>query len=271
MAASEAELESGRMPFMEHIRELSKRVRNAAIAFVVAFLACWYFAHDIYDWLLVPLQDAWGMHEKVLGPQVRMVFGKITQPFWVYISVALWAGIFVASPFIFHQLWQFIAPGLYKRERRLGIVFALASAVCFIAGALFCYYLALLPLYDFMLGYASPTLLPMLNMDDYFDLARTMMVAFGAVFEMPVLIFFLSMIGVVTHRSLWKFNRWFVVLAFVIGAALTPGPDVVSQLLMALPMIVLYNLSILIAYIVTRRREARAAAIERGEDPDAKR
>ena len=270
MAERDAELEAGRMPFMEHIRELSKRVRNAAIAFVVAFLACWYFSQDIYDWLRVPLQHAWLNHKELLGPQVRLVYGNITQPFWVYISVALWAGIFVASPFIFHQLWKFIAPGLYQRERRYGVGFALASAVCFASGALFCYYLCLVPLYDFMLGYSDPTLLPMLNMEDFFDLSRTMMIAFGAVFEMPVLIFFLATVGLVTHRSLWKFNRWAVVLAFIIGAVLTPGPDVVSQLLMAMPMITLYNLSILIAWIATRRREARAAALERGEDPDAK-
>jgi len=269
MADKEAELESGRMPFLEHIRELRDRVRNAAIAFVVAFLVCWYFSEPIYTWLKVPLADAWHSHADVLGPQSRLSFVSITQPFWVYISVGLWAGLFAASPFIFHQLWKFIAPGLYKKERKFGVVFALASAVCFISGALFCYYLCLFPLFDFMLGYASKEYVPNLDMGDYFDLTRTMMLAFGAVFEMPVLIYFLSKIGLVTHRSLWKFNRWFIVLAFIIGAVLTPGPDVVSQLLMATPMIVLYNLSILIAYVVTRQREAAAAALAAVEDRDA--
>jgi sec-independent protein translocase protein TatC len=258
----DVDLEAGRMPFMAHIRELRDRVRNAAIAFVVAFGACWYFAQDIYAWLRVPLTEAWMMHKEVLGPKVMMQFDTITLPFWVYISVALWGGLFVASPFIFHQLWKFIAPGLYKRERRFGIVFAAASAICFTAGAVFCYYFCLLPLFDFMLGYATPEQMPLLNISDYFDLTRTLMIAFGAVFELPVLIFFLATVGLVTHRSLWRFNRWFIVLAFIIGAMLTPGPDVVSQLLMAMPMIVLYNLSILIALIVTRRREARAAALD---------
>jgi sec-independent protein translocase protein TatC len=266
--AAESDLDSGRMPFMEHIRELRDRVRNAAIAFVAAFGVCWYFSESIYEWLKVPLRAAWANHAAVIGPKVTLQFDTITLPFWVYISVALWAGLFVASPFIFHQLWRFIAPGLYQRERRVGIVFAISSAVCFIAGAAFCYYFCLLPLFDFMLGYANAEQMPLLNIRDYFDLTRTMMIAFGAIFEMPVLIYFLSMVGLVTHRSLWKFNRWFIVLAFVIGAVLTPGPDVVSQLLMASPMIILYNASILIAYAVTKRREKRAAALERGETGD---
>jgi sec-independent protein translocase protein TatC len=267
-ADKEAELEAGRMPFMEHIRELRDRVRNAAIAFVAAFAGCLYFADEIYSWLKVPLRVAWARHEDLLGKKIVMQFDTITLPFWRDLSVALWAALFLASPFIFYQLWRFIAPGLYKRERRIGVVFAGASAVCFIAGAAFCYYFALLPLFDFMLGLANPEELPFLNIRDYFDLTRTMMIAFGAVFEMPVLIFFLSSIGLVTHKSLWRFNRWFVVLAFIIGAVLTPGPDVVSQLLMAAPMIALYNLSILIAYVVTKRRAARAAALERDEPPE---
>ena len=261
----DAELDAGRMSFLEHIRELRDRVRNAAIAFAAAFGVCWYFSRDIYAWLRVPLTDAWLQHKDMLGTQVKMQFDTITLPFWVYISVALWAGLFVASPFIFHQLWRFIAPGLYKRERSYGIWFAISSAVCFISGAAFCYYFCLLPLFDFMLGYASPEQMPFLNIRDYFDLTRTMMLAFGAVFELPVLIYFLSSIGLVTHRSLWRFNRWFIVLAFIIGAVLTPGPDVVSQLLMAAPMVALYNLSILVALVVTRRREARAAALDRGD------
>ena len=252
-------------PLIEHLIELRRRLMWAVGAFFAAFLVCFYFAKDIYAWLKQPLFNVWD--EKKLGTP-HVVFGKLTEPFWVEMSVALWAGIFVASPFIFYQLWKFIAPGLYKRERRVGIVFAAASAVCFVAGAAFCYYFALLPLFDFMLGLANPEELPFLNIRLYFDLTRTMMIAFGAVFEMPVLIYFLSSIGLVTHKSLWRFNRWFIVLAFIIGAMLTPGPDVVSQLLMAMPMIALYNASILIAYVVTKRRAKRAAAIDRGEDAD---
>jgi sec-independent protein translocase protein TatC len=175
-------------------------------------------------------------------------------------SVALWAGIFVASPFIFYQLWRFIAPGLYKRERKITVSFAVLSAVFFISGALFCFEFALPALYGYMLHYNSDALQSLPNIQDYLDLTRDSMLAFGAIFEMPLLIYFLAMVGLVTHRALWKFSRWFIVLAFVIGAVLTPGPDVVSQFLMAMPMIVLYNVSILFAWRVTVKRERKEAA-----------
>jgi sec-independent protein translocase protein TatC len=185
-------------------------------------------------------------------------------------SVAMWAGIFVSSPLVFYQLWKFIAPGLYKKERAIGLVFSICSALFFVAGALFCYYLVLENLYAYLLSYSNSSLQPQIMMDTYFDLTKDMMLAFGAVFEMPVLIYFLAKIGLVTHRSLWKFNRWFIVLAFIIGAVLTPSPDPISQIMMAVPMVILYNLSILTAYVVTRNKEkkraadkAREAAVER--------
>ncbi|MBA3454769.1 MAG: twin-arginine translocase subunit TatC [Deltaproteobacteria bacterium] len=253
------------MPFLSHLKELRDRVRNAAIAFVLAFALCFYFAQDIYDWLETPVKTAWAAHPK-LG-QFKMTFATLTEPFWVNMSVALWAGIFVASPFIFYQLWRFIAPGLYKRERRLGVAFAGTSAVFFVAGALFCYELVLHQMYNYLLDFSTKTTehTPTLMLQGYLDLTRDMMLAFGVVFEMPLLIFFLSLIGMVTHRGLWKFNRWFVVIAFIIGAILTPSPDVVSQLLMAAPMIVLYNLSILVAWFVTVKRENKEAALRADE------
>lgn len=257
-----SELEDSRMPFLEHLRELRDRVRNAAIYFMIAFGVCFYFAKDIYDWLKQPMFNVWD--EKKLGTP-HVVFGKLTEPFWVEMSVALWAGIFVASPFIFYQLWKFIAPGLYKRERRITVAFAGFSAVFFVSGAAFCYYLVLEKLYGFLLGFGTKEVLPMILMQDYLDLTRNMMLAFGAVFELPLLILFLSMIGMVTHRGLWKFNRWFVVLAFVIGAILTPSPDVVSQLMMAAPMIILYNASIVISWFVTTRREKADAELRARE------
>jgi sec-independent protein translocase protein TatC len=271
----EAELEGGRMPFLSHLTELRDRVRNAAIAFALAFVACWGFADNIFAWLREPLFDIWKQHT---GPGIamlvqlhlippgydwgppRLIYTGLTQPFWVNMSVALWAGIFVASPLIFYQLWKFIAPGLYKRERKITIGFATFSGVFFISGALFCFYFALPALFRYMLHYNSSELQSLPNIQDYLDLTRDSMLAFGAIFEMPLLIYFLAMVGLVTHRGLWRFSRWFVVLAFVIGAILTPGPDVVSQFLMALPMIVLYNVSILFAWRVTVKRERTAAA-----------
>jgi len=257
-AATDQDLESGRMPFFSHLRELRDRVRGASIYFAIAFVGCYFFSKEIYAWLQQPLFGVWAKHTDVLGPPT-MVFSSVTEPFWVYMSVALWAGIFVASPFIFFQLWRFVAPGLYKRERRLGVVFAMFSAVFFVAGALFCYRFVLQNLYEFLLSYATKDLKPMLVMKDYLDLTRNMMLAFGAVFELPLLIYFLAMAGLVTPRGLWRFNRWFVVIAFIIGAILTPSPDVVSQIMMAGPMILLYNFSIIAAYFVYRGKKKRLA------------
>ncbi|HRC57672.1 MAG: twin-arginine translocase subunit TatC [Myxococcales bacterium] len=265
----EHELDHGRMPFFSHLRELRDRVRSASVYFGVAFIGCFYFSKQIYRWLQVPLFEVWARQEQTLGPP-NMVFSSVTEPFWVYMSVALWAGIFVASPFIFFQLWRFVAPGLYKRERRVGVVFALFSGVFFVSGALFCYHMVLERLYEFLLGYATAELRPMLVMKDYLDLTRNMMLAFGGVFELPLLIYFLALANLVTPRGLWRFNRWFVVLAFVVGAILTPSPDVVSQIMMAVPMILLYNLSIIAAHFVYRgkkRREAEELAREASGNP----
>ena len=229
----EAQLAGGRMPFLRHLVELRDRVRNAAIAFIIAFLICWYFSADIFDWLKQPLFDIWMEHhvpgmpisDTDWGPPL-MIYTSMTQPFWVGMSIGLWAGIFLASPIIFYQLWKFIAPGLYKRERNVTIAFAFCSGIFFVCGALFCFYFTLPKLYGFLLSYNSEDLRSLPNISDYLDLTKASMLAFGAIFELPLLIYFLAMVGLVTHRGLWKFSRWFIVLAFIIGAILTPGPDV---------------------------------------------
>ena len=271
-APDAAELEQSRMPFLSHLRELRDRVRNAALFFGAGFAVCFVFAEEIYAWLRQPVFDAWAAKNAELvaaGKQPlgdpALSFGSLTEPFWVNMSVAMWAGIFVASPFIFYQLWRFIAPGLYKRERRLTVGFAISSAIMFSGGAVFCFYLVLPNLYDFLLGYAKPENKPILMMQAYLDLTRDMMLAFGAVFELPLFLYFLAIVGLVTHRGLWKFNRWFVVIAFVVGAILTPSPDVVSQIMMAMPMIVLYNISILLAWTVTAKRERTDAELREKE------
>jgi len=250
----ETELDDGRMPFLEHLKELRKRLRNAVLFFMAGFLVSWYWARDIFLWLKVPLDNAWHQHPK-LGSTPTLNFGSLVEPFWVDMSMGLWAGIFISSPFTFYQLWKFIAPGLYKKERTTGVLFAMASAFFFIAGAAFCYFFVLEQLFVFLLGYSDENnLQPVLMMRDYIDLTRTMMIAFGGVFELPVLIYFLAKIGLVTHRSLWSFNKWFVVIAFIVGAVLTPSPDPITQTMMALPMILLYNFSIIVAWVVVRNK-----------------
>ena len=143
---------------------------------------------------------------------------------------------------------------LSRPERRMGMSFSVLSALFFVGGAVFCHQLVLEPMFDYLLGMEIGNAEPALTISGYLDLTRDMMLAFGAVFEMPFVIYFLAKIGLVTHKSLWRFNRWFVVLAFIIGAVLTPSADPISQCLMALPMIALYNLSIVVAWLVVRNK-----------------
>lgn len=276
------ELEESRMPFVEHLRELRVRIRNSVIAIFVSFFAAFAFKEELFVLLMKPLLKVWKKHQAenpaVGNPEIY--FGSLIEPFWTYFSIALWASIFIASPLIFHQLWKFIAPGLYKHERRYGIAFAVTSAVFFLGGAAFCYFLVLPQVYDFLLGYATANVSemqrsldihytladplavkPLLTMQEYLGFARKLLIGFGLVFELPLVIFFLSLVGAVNHRSLWKFNRWWIVCSFLLAAALTP-PDVVSQLMMAGPLIVLYNLSIIVSWIITYRREKRQRALD---------
>jgi sec-independent protein translocase protein TatC len=289
----QAELEAGRMPFFEHLRELRTRLRNAIIALIGGFAIAYTFKEEIFLFLTRPLTEVWGKlqaaNPEAISEIPALHFTGLVEPFWTYFSIAFWAGIFVASPFIFHQIWKFIAPGLYKNERRLGIVFGVASAFFFISGAAFCYTFVLEAVYEFLLSYSSANLAemsrllgeeekqaaenllrlaPMLTMGEYLSFAKKILIGFGLAFELPLVIFFLSLTGVVTHRSLWRYNRWAAVAAFVLAAALTP-PDIVSQTMLAGPLVVLYNFSILIAFFVTRSREAKEAALmgdAEGED-----
>ena len=197
----------------------------------------------------------------------------------MYFSLAFWAGLFLASPVIFFQLWKFVAPGLYKNERSYGVWFAICSAVLFCSGAAFCYSIALQPTFEFLLSYSSENLAkmtkglgleyelsapislqPLLTMDGYLSFAKKLLLGFGLVFELPLLVFFLSKIGAVDHRMLWKFNRYAVVLSFVLAAFLTP-PDYLSQIIMAGPIVIMYNLSIIVSWVVTRGRERKEQAL----------
>ena len=291
-------MDDRKMAFTEHLRELRTRLRNSIIALLLAVLVTYWFAQPMFALLCQPFIEAY--RAAGLG-EAQMNFASLTEPFWVFFKVSLYAGIFLASPVIFHQLWAFIAPGLYSKEKRVALPFAVFSAIFFVGGALFCYRYVFPAAFKFFLSYSSENISTMkgligvdvavadplkvtatLFMEQYLDLATKMLLGFGLVFEMPLLIFFLSWVGLVTHRSLWKFNKYAIVLSFVIGAILTPGPDMVSQLLMAAPMIVLYNLSIVISFVVTRRKEAaarletplgdaesaEAEVLPRGEGPD---
>jgi sec-independent protein translocase protein TatC len=281
--------ENATMPFVEHLRELRVRLRNSILGLLVGFGISYGYKEKIALLMLEPYRRVWATL-KTTNPafeEPAMYFTSMTEPFWAFFMMSLWAGLFIASPVVFHQVWKFIAPGLYQNERRYGVGFVVASVVFFTGGSLFCYFFVLEPMYQFLLGFATDNLenmaglaggatgaeplalRPMLTIQEYLSLARRLILAFGLVFELPLVIFFLSLVGAITHRGLWKFNRWWTVISFIVGAILTPSPDIFSQILMAGPMIVLYNLSIIPAFLITKQREREQAALEREQADQA--
>jgi sec-independent protein translocase protein TatC len=264
-----------RLPFAEHLRELRIRLWRSIVAYIVAIFVCWGFWRPLFALLVKPLVVA--MTAAKLP--VKLIAISPTEPVWVPLKLSMLAAVFVASPVIFWELWKFIAPGLYAKEKRYALPFVIFSVVMFVGGALFAY-LVILPIaYPVLLGFAKGNLAqineifgikvnmtmgpavviePSLTLDHVFDFSIKLLLGCGLIFELPLLITFLAGVGVVTHRSLWRFNRYAIVLSFIVGALITPGPDVMSQVLVSVPLIGLYNLSILIAWVLTKRRERRA-------------
>lgn len=274
------------MTFGEHLEELRKRIMRCLYAVLAACMVAYYFSDFFFVLLAQPLIRAWAAAG--LGTP-KLHFANPVEPFFTYMKIALIAGVFIAAPVVFHELWKFVAPGLYKREKRYVIPFVASSALLFIGGAVFGYFVVFPLAFRFFLGFAQSNvgaaqkllggavkismrqvfdLTPTIMMGEYFSLVWKLLLAFGLVFELPVILFFLALVGLVDYRKLWRFNRYFVVIAFVVGAVLTPGPDVLSQALMSLPLIVLYNVSILLIFLVRRKRQAPAAA-DSAEEPEA--
>lgn len=266
------------MTFGEHLEELRTRLKHAALAILACTLVAYFFSELLFAVLAQPLIEAWG--EAGLG-QPQLHFKSPIEPFFTFLKLSLVAGVFAASPLVFYQIWRFVAPGLYRHERHYALPFSIASALFFLGGACFGYFLVFPHGFRFFLGFAKSNmgrmeqllgkqvgfslahtfkLTPTLMMGEYFGLVWRLLLAFGLVFELPLVVFFLSMAGLVTPGALWRFNRYFIVLSFVIGAVL--APDVVTQIFMAAPLLVLYNLSILFSYLFARQRARRKAREE---------
>ncbi len=243
--AEEEEHQLPKMTFLEHLEELRKRLIVSIVALGVGFLVCWNFADRIFAWLQYPLA-------KFLPPGDKLVFTRLTEPFLLYMKVAFFAGIFVASPIIIWQLWLFISPGLYKRERRYAVPFIIIASLFFIAGGYFGYRVLLPGTCKFFLE-TGKQFKQMIKVDEFFSFASTIILATGLVFETPILIFFLARLGIVTPAFLMQKAKYAVVLAFIISAIVTPTPDMITQTALALPMIGLYFLGIAIAYLFGKK------------------
>jgi sec-independent protein translocase protein TatC len=235
------------MTFTEHLEELRWCLLKSLGAIVAAFALSYFFSGRIFTFMVAPLKQN-------LQPGQSLIGTGVAEAFFTEIKVALVAGVFLAGPVIFYQVWRFIAPGLHQGERRLVIPFVLCTSLFFVGGAYFCYR-AVLPvafLY-FIDQYRSLGVSPEIRIGEYFSFFFRMVLAFGVAFELPVFSFFLVRLGIWDHRFLRRQFRYAILVIFIVAAVLTPGPDVVSQILLAVPLTLLYLLSIGVAYVWRRR------------------
>ena len=239
----------GSMSLMEHLNELRSRLIRILLVLLAGFFACWGFAETLFAEISAPLTAA-------LPPGSKLVFTALPEAFFVYIKVGFTASLFLTSPYIFYQIWAFVAPGLYEEERRFIVPPAACSAFFFLAGAVFCYHFVFPAGFVFFLSYTTEHIVPMLSLDEYLSLALKLLIAFGLVFEMPLFAFFLARMGIITAQRLRAWRRYAVLAIFIAAAVLTP-PDVFSQLLLATPMLLLYELSIWVAAAVYRPKSAK--------------
>jgi len=239
--------EENKLPFTTHLEELRRRLIYAVVAIVLGAIIAFLFAKQLFYFLAQPLV-------KILPPNQPMIFTALTEAFFTYFKVALLAGFFLACPVVFYQLWKFIAPGLYEHEKKFVIPFVISATAFFILGGAFAYYIVFPFGFKFFLSFSTDYLKLLPKMNEYFSLSLKLIFAFGIVFEMPVITFFLAKMGVVNGEMLSSKRRYAIVLVFVVAALLTP-PDVGTQLLMAGPLILLYEVSIWVARIFGRKSQ----------------
>lgn len=243
-----------KMPLTAHLEELRWRLIKALIAIAVGFLISYNFADFLFAFLTRPLLALEPSGDQ--ADAVRLIGTGVVEAFFTKLKVSAIAALFLASPVILYQLWQFIAPGLYATEKRYAKPFVCFGTFFFVSGAWFCYTMVLPVGYRFFLAeYATIHVSPQIRISEYLSFTARMLLAFGATFELPVITFFLARLGFVTHRGMLRTVRYAILIIFIVAAVLTPGPDVASQLLMAGPLLVLYGASIGVAYVFGKPQE----------------
>lgn len=233
------------MSLMEHLEELRTRLLRSVIILAAAFGPCWYYVDEIFAFLQRPIL-------KLLPPGKKLAYTGMTDPFILYFKVAALAAVFAASPFILYQFWRFIAPGLYKHERRYLLPFLFFGSVFFLAGGAFAYYVAFPLAAEFLLKIGG-AFEPVITIERYFGFQMTIILGLGLMFELPIVIFVLAAIGLVTPRFLMRNFRYAVVIIFIVAAIITPTSDVLNLCVFAVPAILLYLLGVGAAALVPKR------------------
>ncbi|HEU4520513.1 MAG TPA: twin-arginine translocase subunit TatC [Thermoanaerobaculia bacterium] len=239
-----ADQELPKMSFLDHLEELRKRLLYSFLAVFAGFLICWSVADELFELLQLPLAQ-------YLPPGDSLAYTRLTAPFFLYMKVAFFAGLFLAAPVVLWQIWMFISPGLYRRERRYALPFIFFGALFFIAGGYFGYRYLLPTTCQFFVE-TGKNFKQVVTVDDYFGFASLIILAAGIVFETPIFVFFLARIGIVTPAFLMQKFKYAVVGAFIFAAVITPTPDMVTQLALAIPMILLYLLGVGVAYVFAK-------------------
>lgn len=245
-----------KLPFTAHLEELRNRLIKCFVAVAVGFVASYAFKEKLFYILVAPLKQ-------VMKEGDTLIYTHLPEAFFTFLKTALISGLMLASPIILYQFWMFVAPGLYDREKRLLVPILLLSTIFFVGGSLFGYFVVFPFGFKFFLSFATDTIRPMPSMKEYLSFSAKLLLAFGIVFELPLVITFLAKLGVVSVDFLRRYRKYAILLFFCGAAILTP-PDVVTQVMMALPLILLYEVSILGAHIFGR--EKRAADAQSADD-----
>lgn len=237
-----------KLPLAAHLEELRKRLLRSLVAIGLGFVACYYFKEGLFKIITKPLRD-------VLPKDSYMIFTSLPEAFFTYMKIAFFSSLFLTAPFTLYQIWKFISPGLYPREKKYVVPFVLTSTLLFVGGVVFAYFLALPPAFGFFVEFSTDSLRPMFTMREYLSFSLKFLLAFGISFQLPVFIFFMTKLGIVNSRILSKQRRYAILIIFIAAAVLTPSPDAITQIIMAIPLMVLYEISVSISKFAEKKKK----------------